>query len=104
MKFIVRHLLDGSIRETLVGLERVNDRCHEFGGKAHAVSLNRSSCVGAAHFTGKADLAMVPAKLGSVCDNQPLSAYDMQTNIKSSAPASGCKPELANVSRAEGCP
>jgi hypothetical protein len=37
VEFVVGHLLDGPIRQTLVGLESVNDGCHEFGGDVHAV-------------------------------------------------------------------
>jgi hypothetical protein len=39
VQIVVRHLLDGSIRQTLVGLESVDGSCHEFGGDVHSVSL-----------------------------------------------------------------
>jgi hypothetical protein len=36
VELIVGHLLDGPIRQALVGLESVDDGCHEFGGDVHA--------------------------------------------------------------------
>src|SRR5581483_10991270 len=39
VEFVVRHLLDGSIRQTLVGLESVDDSGYEFGGDVHAMSF-----------------------------------------------------------------
>ena len=38
VEFVVGHLLDGSIRQALVGLEGVDDGCHEFGGDVHTVT------------------------------------------------------------------
>src|ERR1700722_3201538 len=43
VELVIRHLIDGSIRQTLVSLESVDGNCHEFGGDVHAVFLFTSS-------------------------------------------------------------
>jgi hypothetical protein len=45
LEFLVWHLLDGSIRQALVGLEGVHNGRHEFGGDVHVVSTVCYECL-----------------------------------------------------------